>query len=356
MLVDISPQNLTRVFYSDNGATAVEIALKMALQYWQQEGSSAGKRKTQFISFHGAYHGDTIGAVAVGGIDIYHRLFSPLFIPGIKVEFPNTYRHLLMHGNMKTPEQFIEEMERAVIRHHETTAAFIVEPLIQGANGMVTMPGGYLKRLEEICRKFDVLLIADEVATGFGRTGKMFACEHENVHPDLLCVAKGITGGYLPLAATLSTEKIFNAFTAPYEEFRAFYHGHSYTANPLGCAAAIATLQVFQEENVIANLQPKIARLAANCEALKSLRHVGDVRRCGMMAGIEIVRDRHGNVPYPPAEQIGHKIILKAREQGVIIRPLGNVIVFLPPLSVSLSEIDALTEAARDAIAHITNT
>jgi adenosylmethionine-8-amino-7-oxononanoate aminotransferase len=329
-LIRMAPPGLTKVFYSDNGSTAVEIAIKMALQYWQLKGSP---RKTRYLALTNAYHGDTIGAVSVGGIDLFHGRYGPLLFPTFKVGAPYCYRCFLNKTYPRCGIACVDEVEKVLKTHHEEIAAVVVEPLIMGAAGMIVWPPGYLKRLRELCTSYRVLLIADEVLTGFGRTGRMFACEHEGVTPDLMAVAKGLTGGYLPLAATFTTQEIYDAFLGEYNEFKTFFHGHSYTGNPLGCAVALANLEVFDREKVLEKLKPKIARLRADLEVLCDHPHVGDLRQLGLIAGIELVRNKKTKEPYPLEERRGHRVAAEAKARGMLIRPLGNVIVLMPPLS-----------------------
>jgi adenosylmethionine---8-amino-7-oxononanoate aminotransferase len=336
-LVEIAPPGLSRVFYSDSGSTATEVALKMAFQYWQQRRGQHARR-TSFVSLRGAYHGDTLGAVSVGGIGLFHSAYSPLLFE----------THHVAPGDA-------EQLECVLDFHSEEIAAVIVEPLVQGAAGIQVQPHGYLRRVRELCDRHDVFLICDEVATGFGRTGTMFACEQEGVAPDFLCLAKGLTGGYLPLAATLATEEVFAAFLGPYEEFRSFFHGHTYTGNPLGCAVGLASLAVFREERTLERLGAKIARLRERLAAdVAPLPHVGDVRQQGMMVGIELVRDRAARTPYPPAARIGQRVVRAARAREVVIRPLGGTIVLMPPLAISAGELDRLVDVTRDAVAEAT--
>ncbi len=331
-LVKIAPKGLTRVFYSDNGSTAVEVALKMAFQFWRQQIPHTpypipkNKFKTKFITLKNAYHGDTIGSVSVGGIDLFHMIYRPLLFKSIKV-----------------PPGNIPALEKVLKKQHKKIAAMIVEPLVQAAAGMLLQPKGYLKAVRRLCTKYNVLLIVDEVATGFGRTGKMFACEHEGVSPDLMCIAKGLTGGYLPVAATLATEKVYRAFLARPEENKTFFHGHTFTGNPLGCAAALASLRLFKKEQTLANIS-KISRLLTRRLAtFKKLKHASDIRQLGTMVGIEIAG-------FPPETRIGHQVILEARKRGAILRPLGNVIVLMPPLSISAGELERLLAVTYDSI------
>jgi adenosylmethionine---8-amino-7-oxononanoate aminotransferase len=324
-LVDLSPAGLTRVFYSDSGSTAAEIALKMAFQFWQQRGGSDARR-TRFISLRDAYHGDTIGSVSVGGIDLFHSTYRPLLFDTLKAE----------PGD-------IGDMARLFGEHPGEIAAVIMEPLVQGAAGILVHPRGYLRAVRELCDEQGALLICDEVATGFGRTGTMFACEHEQVSPDMLCTAKGLTGGYLPLAATLATETIYEGFLGAFEEFRTFFHGHTYTGNPLACAAALATLEVFEEEDTLAALRPKIGLLADLLEPIEARPQVAEVRRCGTMVGIQLA-------DYPVDLRMGHRVTLEARRRGAIIRPLGDTVVLMPPLAISERDLKRLVTITGIAI------
>lgn len=351
-LAQITPPNLTRVFYSDAGATAVEVALKMALQFWQLRGEC---KRTRFVALTEAYHGDTLGAVSVGYSHVFHRFFRDSLFAAFRLDPPHVYRW----QRRQTPERALavalEQAERLFAEHGAEIAALIVEPLMQGAAGMWHQPRGYLPVLRELTRRHGALLICDEVATGFGRTGRMFAIEHEGIEPDILVLGKGITGGYLPLAATLATEGIFSQFLAPYENFEAFFHGHTYTGNPLAAAVALASLEVFEREGVIARVQQRAARLAERLrQHIEPLEHAGDIRQCGLMVGIELVRDRRNREPYAPADRIGQRVIREARKHGVILRPLGNVIVLMPPLSIAEEEIDLLCEVTARAITTIT--
>lgn len=344
-LVQIAPAGLTKVFYSDNGATAVEVALKMAFQYWQQKDDERYRDKTTFLYFRGGYHGDTLGAVSVGGIDLFHALYKPLLFDAHALPAP--------HAIGEYESAFKEVQHTLETRHHEV-AGLIMEPLIQGASGMLVYPPGFTRDVWELCRANEVLFIADEVATGFGRTGKMFACDHEGIVPDLLAVAKGLTGGYLPLAATLATTEIFDAFCGRVEDKRTFFHGHTYTGNPLGCAAALASLEVFEKDRVLEELQPRMTALEAGLKRLRALRHVGEIRQLGVMVGIELLEDVTTRRPYTAGKRMGHRVIKEARRHGVVIRPLGDVIVLMPPLSITENEIEMLLHAVAAAIKTVT--
>jgi adenosylmethionine---8-amino-7-oxononanoate aminotransferase len=332
-LVALAPRGLAKVFYSDSGSTAVEVALKIAFQYHAQRGRP---ERRKFLALNDAYHGDTLGAVSVGGMDLFHQIFQPLLFHTVHV--PPT----------------IAALEHAFAEHGRELAAFIVEPLVQGAAGMLLQPTGFLRAARELCTKHGVLLIADEVATGFGRTGTLFACTHEDVSPDLLCLAKGITGGYLPLAATLATDEIYDAFLGELMHKCTFFHGHTYTGNPLACAVALASLELFARDRVLEHGPGKIKRLAARLAAkVAPLAHVLEIRQRGLMVGIELVRDRAARVPYDYADAIGARVCQAARAHGVILRPLGPVVVLMPPLAIHDDEIDLLVDTAAAAIAEV---
>ena len=353
-LLKIAPPGLAKVFYSDNGSTAVEVAIKLAFGFWQRKGGR-DRKKRKFISFQSAYHGDTIGAVSVGGIDLFHHAYEPLLFETVKVPAPTCYRCPLSLAYPSCGLACAEEVEKTLERHRSELAGLIIEPLVQAAAGMLTSPPGYLKRIRELCDQFDLLMIADEVATGFGRTGKMFACEHEGVTPDLMAISKGITGGYLPLAATLTTQPVYDAYLGEYAEFKTFFHGHSYTGNPLGCAAAIANLEIFKKEKVLARIQPKIAFVKEKLESWKRWDHVGEIRQIGLMIGIELVADKKEKTPYPPEWRVGAQVCRGAKEKGVLLRPLGNVIVLMPPLSITMRELNRLIKIVGEQIERVTS-
>ncbi len=348
-LVEITPRGLTKVFYSDNGSTAVEVALKMAFQFWKQSAKKDPKKR-KFIALTNGYHGDTIGSVSVGGIDLFHGIYKSLLFPTFKVESPYCYRCPIHRSFPQCGIECLNLLEGMMKRHHGEVAAFILEPIVQGAGGMIVFPRGYLKEARFLCTKYNILMIADEVATGFGRTGKMFACEHEKVSPDLMAISKGISAGYLPLAATLTSEEVYRAFLGEVEELKTFYHGHSYTGNPLACGAALASLRLFRKEKVLEALQPKIRFLKGELQKFYSLRNIGDIRQKGMMVGIELVKEREKKTPFPLKDRMGHRVILEARRRGVIIRPLGDVIVLMPPLSITRGELKKLTQVVFDSM------
>jgi len=324
-LVDLAPPGLTRVFFSDSGSTATEVAIKMTFQYWRQRGERNGGR-TSFVSLDDAYHGDTLGAVSVGGIDAFHSAYSPLLFAA----------HRVSPGD-------VAGLERVLDLHAREIAAVILEPLVQGAAGIRVQPPGYLRHVRQLCDAHDVLLICDEVATGFGRTGTMFGCEQERVAPDVLCLGKGLTGGYLPLAATLTTERIYDGFLGAPEEGRAFFHGHTFTGNPLACAAALASLDVFEREDTLLRLQPKIRLLGELLAEVAAMPEVAEVRGRGFMVGIDLGE-------HDPALRLGHRVVLEARRRGAIIRPLGDTVVLMPPLAISKADLRRLVEITADSI------
>jgi len=345
-LTELAPVGLTRVFYSDAGATAVEAALKMAFQYHAQRGEQG---RTRFAALGSAYHGDTIGSVSVGGIEVMHGLFDPLRFDTLRIPPPHCYRCHLGLSRSECRMECADEAERTLAHNAERLAALVIEPLVQGAAGIIVHPTGYLARMRATCDRLGLLLIADEVAVGFGRTGSLFACSQEQVVPDLLCLAKGLSAGYLPLAATLATEDVFEAFLGPHDAHRTFFHGHTYTGNPLGCAAALASLDLLEQE--MAELPVKLSLLSALLEErVAPLASVGEIRHKGCMVGIELVQDRERRRPYPPAWRMGHRVVLEARKQGVIIRPLGDVVVLMPPLAMSEQELDLLVQVTAQAI------
>jgi adenosylmethionine---8-amino-7-oxononanoate aminotransferase len=324
LVVKVGGSSLTKVFFSDDGSTAIEVAIKMAVQYFSQ---NQRPKKLAFIAFENAYHGDTLGASSLGGISIFHDRFKSHHFPVIRIQGIDGLAAI-------DPAQ---------------VAGLVFEPMIQGAAGMRVWPAGMLKELREWCDANDVLLIFDEVMTGFGRTGKFFACQHENVSPDFLAIAKGLTGGYLPLAATLTTDRVFEGFLGGYE--RTFFYGHSYAGNPLGCAAALANLRIFDEERTIESLQPKIAHLAGRLEGLSELPNVHEIRRCGFISGIEI--ERKNGEPFDWQNQTGARICAAARPHGLLTRPIGDVVVLMLPLCVTLEEIDLAINAISRAIVEL---
>ncbi len=339
-LASIAPPGLTRVFYSDSGSTAVEIALKMAYQYHCHRGQS---ERSRFVALEESYHGDTIGSVSVGGIGLFHGIFRRLLFPVDFAPSPSRF---------KDAGEAASKLEAMLSRGGSEIAAVIIEPLVQAAGGMLLSPPGYLNIVRELCTRYGVLMIVDEVATGFGRTGRMFACEHEDVTPDLMCVAKGLTGGYLPLAATITTDDVYSAFLGDFSELKTFFHGHSYTGNPLACAAALASLDIFENDGVIASLADKIDYVRARLQKIAKLPHVGEIQQCGLMSGIDLVKST--GVPYPFAQAVGAKVCRRARDLGLITRPLGNLVIFLPPLVSTIDEIESMLTIIEEAISQVT--
>jgi adenosylmethionine---8-amino-7-oxononanoate aminotransferase len=339
---------LTRVFYSDSGSTAVEIAVKMAFQYWQQVKSD--EERTVFVRLDNAYHGDTIGSVSVGGIDLFHGVYGPLLFQTERAHSPYCYRCPVGRSYPGCDLECTESIREAFERNPGKVAALIVEPLMQGAAGILIYPPEVLSRAAEIAREHGALLIADEVATGFGRTGELFACQHAGVEPDLVAVAKGLSAGYLPLAATLATEEIYRGFLGEHTDYKTFFHGHSYTGNPLACAAAIANLALFADGSLMTDVRRKAGRFGERLKAMGTLPNVGDVRQLGLIAGVELVRERDGKVPFRPDQQAGNTVCNAVRERGVMVRPLGDVLVLMPPLAVSDDEIDLLCGVVHEAI------
>ena len=350
-LVEITPAGLNKVFYSDNGSTAVEIALKMAYQYWQHKGEPQRKL---FLHFDNAYHGDTIGAMSVGGIDSFHTTFDSLLFKGIRVSAPETYRPTrdsdASSNKSAVKTRWLKAVEDALSENAGQVAGIILEPLIQGAGGMLIAPKGFLKALAVLAKRWKTLLIVDEVMTGFGRTGKMWACEHENVTPDILCTAKGLAAGYLPLAATLTTDDIYNAFLGEYRDLKTFFHGHTFTGNPLACAVALENIAIFERENLLSELQPTIEHFRNRLQDFYTLPHVGDVRVCGFAAGVELMENPATYTPYPFEEKMGIRVCKAALTRGAILRPLVNTIVLMPPLQITLSALDTLLDIVYTSI------
>ncbi|MCY3743709.1 MAG: adenosylmethionine--8-amino-7-oxononanoate transaminase [Candidatus Poribacteria bacterium] len=349
-LVEITPAGLNKVFYSDNGSTAVEIALKMAYQYWQHNGEAQRKL---FIHFDNAYHGDTVGAMSVGGIKSFHTTFDPLLFKGVRVSAPEIYRPS-RDADSAVKTRWLNAVEDALSENAGQVAGIILEPLIQGAGGMLIAPKGFLKELAVLAKRWQVLLIVDEVMTGFGRTGKMWACEHENVTPDILCTAKGLAAGYLPLAATLTTDDIYDTFLGEYRDLKTFFHGHTFTGNPLACAVALENIAILERENLLSQLQPTIEHFRNRLQDFYALPHVGDVRVCGFAAGVELMENPNTYTPYPFEEKVGIRVCKEALTRGAMLRPLVNTIVLMPPLQITMSTLDTLLDIVYTSIERVT--
>ncbi len=349
-LVELAPAGLNHVFFSDSGATAVEAALKIAFQFRLLTQGKAAAERAVYLSLDNAYHGDTLGAAAVGGVELFHDIFKPILLPSLKTPSPYCYRCPIGKTPGNCSIDCADDLERALARADGRVCAVILEPGVQAAAGMLTLPDGFLSRTADACRKHGALLILDEVATGFGRTGTMFACQREGVTPDLMCIAKGLTGGYLPVAATLATDRIYGAFLGRYDEYRHFFHGHTYTGNALGCAAALATIGLLSDGTIIGDVERKGRVLGDALEPLRSHPHVGDIRHAGLMWGIELVADRASKTMFPPGERTGYHICLALRERGIFLRPLGDVLVLMPPLSSTDDELRHLAASLGAAI------
>jgi adenosylmethionine-8-amino-7-oxononanoate aminotransferase len=352
-LVDVTPAGLEHVFFSDSGATAVEVALRIALEYHERCGRP---HRTKFVSLSSAYHGDTVGSVSLGWSETFHRALDPVLFPVFKFDPP----HLLMRRDGLDAEAALAASlgqlgSLLAVEGHEV-AACILEPRVQGAAGIWIQPQGYVDAVSAICRRHGVLLICDEVATGFGRTGAMFACDSDGTEPDIMTLGKGLSGGYLPLAATLVRPVIFEAFLGPAHESRAFYYGHTFTGNPLGCAAALASLESFREENTLARGRDAAAMLEARLQRLRHHPNVGEVRGLGLMWAIDLVADARTGEPFPEEARMGHRVCRAARDHGVILRPLGDSVIVMPPLVISAAEIDAIGDALEAAIEEVATT
>jgi len=347
-LVSVTPENLTRVFFSDNGSTAVETALKMSFQYWRNRGR---KEKTTFLSLDRAYHGDTIGAMSVGGAGLFNELFSPLFFRSFKAPSPYCYRCPMGKEKNTCDIDCVKPLEEILRKRNKGIAAVILEPIVMAAGGMIVYPAEYLKRVHRLAKRYDTHLILDEVATGFGRTGRMFACEHAGVKPDFMCLSKGLTSGYLPLAATLTTEEVYRAFYADYAKKKTFYHGHTYTANPVACAAALASMRIFEEEKTLDRVREAMPVFHRGLERFKGFPIVGDIRYIGMIGGMELVKDRRTRKEFGLGERIGLEIYKEGLKKNLILRPLGNITYFFLPLCVKRREVSRVMESAYDAVA-----
>lgn len=346
-LAAIAPAGLTRCFYADNGSSAVEVAVKMSFHYWRNVGQTS---KQRFITLTNSYHGETLGALAVGNVDLYKEIYRPLLMDVISVPSPDCYEREPGESWEAHSRRKFMLMEAALARHAHETAAVIVEPLVQCAGNMRMYHPVYLQLLREACDRHGVHLIADEIAVGFGRTGTMFACNQADMRPDFMCLSKGLTAGYLPLSAVLTTEPIYAAFYDEYSKLNAFLHSHSFTGNPLACSAALASLGLFREHDVLARNRSLAAHMGARARELESHPHVAEVRQTGMIVAIEWVRDKSAREPFPWQERRGLRLYRHAIERGVLLRPIGNVVYFMPPYVITPEEIDLMVEVAREGI------
>jgi adenosylmethionine---8-amino-7-oxononanoate aminotransferase len=346
-LTSLAPAGLTRCFYADNGSSAIEVALKMSFHYWRNVGLA---QKRRFITLSNSYHGETLGALSVGDVELYKSTYKPLLLDVITVASPDCYEREPGESWAEHSQRKFAHMEEALARHAHEAAAVIVEPLVQCAGNMRMYDPVYLKMLREACDRHGVHLIADEIAVGFGRTGTMFACEQAGIRPDFMCLSKGLTGGYLPLSTVLTTELVYAAFYDEYVKLNAFLHSHSFTGNPLACTAALATLSIFREDDVIARNRELSAHIGARARELQDHPHVAEVRQTGMIAAVEMVRDKQSRAPYDWRERRGLKVYRHALERGVLLRPIGNVVYLMPPYVITPEEIDHVIAVAREGI------
>ena len=346
-LIEMTPKDLTKVFYSDNGSTAVEVALKMSYQYWMQ---SCKPEKRRFIALKNSYHGDTIGAVSVGGVDLYHGIYKPLLFEIFQAESPYCYRCPCSKTRERCSIECLKSMETILQEYSDQIAGVIIEPLVQAAGGMIVYPAEYLAKLRKLCDKFNVLLIDDEVAMGFGRTGRMFAFEHADIVPDIVCLAKGLTAGYLPLSVTIAKQEIYQAFYDDYDRLKTFYHGHSFTGNPLAASVALENIKILQEDKVIESLDPKINKLKQVMEMFKVHKNVGDIRHIGMIGAVELVKDITTKEKFNFNDRTGYKIYKECLKRGAIVRPLGDIIYFMPPYVITEKEIEQLANITLDSV------
>lgn len=347
-LVNITPEKLKKVFFSDNGSSAVEIALKMSFHYNMQNGNY---KKKKFVALSDAYHGETLGALSVCDIDIFNMIYKPLLLDTIRVDGPDCYRCKYGCFRENCNSECFEEMEKCILENHEEISAVIVEPMVQGAAGMKIYSPIYLKKLRELCDKYNIHIIADEIAVGFGRTGEMFACNHAKISPDFMCLSKGISAGYMPMSVVMTTDEIYNCFYGEYGERKAFLHSHTYSGNALGCAIALENLKIFEEEDIIEKNKEKgdlIRKLTL--EKAKNSTHIGEVRSIGMITAIEIVKDKATKTSYPWQMRVGYEIYKIALNKGLLLRPMGNVLYFIPPYVINEEEINFMVETCFESI------
>jgi adenosylmethionine-8-amino-7-oxononanoate aminotransferase len=350
-LCRIAPGNPARVFYADCGSAAVEVALKMSFQYWKQTGNP---RKTRFVSLSGAYHGETLGALSVGGIGLYRQIYEPLLLDTVNAPGPECFPNAEGTSSEELTQNAFAELERIVSEKHQEIAAVCIEPLIQCANNMNMYGANYLVRLRELCTRYDIHLIADEIAVGFGRTGKLFACEHAGIVPDFLCLSKGLTGGYMPFSAVVvQDEAVYDAFYGEYTEYKAFYHSHSYTGNPMACRIALEVIDILENE-VLPALPERIAALSAILDRLGTLEHVCETRQCGFVGAVELVETKDPFKRYDPSRRTGWQIYREALTRGAFLRPLGDVIYMMTPLTIPLDVLEELGTIAYESIKTVT--
>lgn len=347
-IISLAPDRLQKVFFGDNGSSAIEIALKLSFQYHQQIGKV---NKTRFVNISDAYHGETIGALSMGDVDLYSKVYKPILLDSIKVEGPDCFRCKFNKERNSCNAECFVNMEEKIKEVHEEVTSIIIEPLVQCAAGMKIYSPKYLVKLRELCDKYDINLIADEIAVGFGRTGKMFACEHAKISPDIMCLSKGLTAGYMPLSLVLMSNKIYDAFYDEYNTMKAFLHSHSYSGNPLGCSVAVETLNIFEDEDILNKNKKKSEYLRSKVESLlNDIPYVGEYRQIGMIGAIELVKDKFTKEPFESEKRVGYHIYQKALKKGVLLRTLGNIIYFMPPYIINEEEIDFMIEVARDSI------
>ena len=346
-LVDITPASLTRCFYADNGSSAIEVAIKMSFHYWRNRGKA---RKTRFVNLSNSYHGETLGALSMGDVALFRETYEPLLLDTITVPSPDSFHSEPGESAQEYATRMFSHMEAVLQKHHEEVCAVIVEPLVQCAGGMRMYAPQYLSLLREACDRYGVHLIADEIAVGFGRTGTMFACEQAGIAPDFMCLSKALTGGYLPMSAVLTTDSVYEAFYDEYENLNAFMHSHSYTGSALGCAAALATLEIFREENVIEANRELSREFAEQCSRFNDHPNVAEVRQCGMIVAVELTRDKATREPFPWQQRRGLQVYRYALQHGVLLRPLANVVYFMSPYIVTKEEIRMMVDVAEQGI------
>lgn len=352
-ILQVAPKGLSKIFFGDNGSSAIEIALKLSFQYHQQVGKG---KKTRFVALTDAYHGETIGALSVGGVDLYSEIYKPLLLDVLRAQGPDCFRCPYGKHRESCDAECFEHMEQMAELQHEEITAIIIEPMVQAAAGMKIYSAKYLNKLRKLCDAYDINLIADEVAVGFGRTGEMFACNHAQISPDIMCVSKGLTAGYLPLSLALMSDKIYDAFYDEYAAMKAFLHSHSYSGNPLGCAVAVETLRIFEEENTLEKNRAKSKLIKTKVEAiLGEIPYVGEFRQIGMIGAIELVQDPKTKEGFDWKKRVGYEIYKIAVEKGVLLRPLGNILYFMPPYVINEDEMDLMIGTARDAIVEYFN-